>query len=431
MPTQELSVSVERKPGSQVSLRVEAPAGEVDAAIAATLRRLAGRVRIPGFRPGKAPAAMVERAAGWEAVRQDTVDHLVPELYRQALEQSGIEPVADPELAVDALEREQPLTFTATVTVKPQVDLGDYLSLRVPYERTEITDPRVDEAIAEVRRRHADLVDVQRPAQAGDVLRCTLVMRHGEETLSGDDTGERDLELDRDAVIPGVVEGILGLSAGEQRTFEVTLPQDYRREELRGANVTVDISVHAVRERRPPPEDDALAALDGHGTTLAELREHYREALVESAAATDRERHESQVLAAFRDGLRVDIPEVMVDHEIERQLADLEFRISAIGIPFTRYLELSGQTLERLRGERREGATQRVKLDLGLDALVSAEGIEVDEAQVERETRVLAEGRKLDATRRRRLAELARRDLRRRAAAQRLLEIASEEFVPT
>ena len=121
----------------------------------------------------------------------------------------------------------------------------------------------------------------------------------------------------------------------------------------------------------------------------------------------------------------------MVDRDIERQLADLEFRIAAIGIPFDRYLELSGQTVERLRGERREAATLRVKLDLGLDTLVSAEGIEVDEAQVEREARGLAEGRKLDAGRRRRLADLARRDLLRRAAAERLLEIASEEFVPT
>ncbi|TMB90718.1 MAG: trigger factor family protein, partial [Chloroflexi bacterium] len=154
MPTQELSVNVEHKPGSQVSLRVQATAEEVDAAIGAALRRLAGRMRIPGFRPGKAPGAMVERAAGWDVVRQETVDHLVPELYQRALEQSGVEPVADPDLSVEPLQREQPLVFTATVTVKPGVDLGDYLTLRIPYERTEITEERVNDAITEVRRRH-------------------------------------------------------------------------------------------------------------------------------------------------------------------------------------------------------------------------------------------------------------------------------------
>jgi len=431
MPDAELNVTVERKPASLVSLRVESSAPDVDAAINAALRRLAARLRVPGFRPGKAPASMVERTVGWEAVRQETLDHLVPELYERAIEQSGIDAVSDPELSVDPLERGQPLGFTATVTVKPDVELGDYLSLRVPREHTDITEERLDEAIAGVRRRHSELVEVDRPAQAGDVLRCTLAMRHGEETLSGDDTGERDIELDRTMVIPAIVDGVLGLRAGEQRTFEAQLPDDYRREELRGASVTIDISVHAVRERRLPPEDDSLATLDGHGATLAELRAHYRELLEAGAAENDREKHESDTLAAFRDRVRVEIPEVMIEREVERQLADLEYRVNALGLPFDRYLELTGQSIERLRGERHEVAMQRVKLDLALDALAAAEGLEVDEAQVERETRTLAEGRKLDAGRRRRLAELARRDLRRRAAANRLLEIVAEEYVPT
>ena len=248
MPVSELSVDVEHQPGSQVRLRVEAPPDEVDAAIAASLRRLSSRVRVAGFRPGKAPAAMVERMLGWDAVRQETIEHLVPDLYQRALEQTGVEPVADPELDVDTVERDKPLKFTATVTVKPEVELGDYLSLRVPLEHTEITDERVDETIEDVRRRHAELVEVQRPAQVGDVLRCVLVMRRGDEVLSGEDEGERDLELDRESVIPEIVDGIIGLSAGEHRTFEATLPQDYRREELRGATVTIDVDVHAVRE---------------------------------------------------------------------------------------------------------------------------------------------------------------------------------------
>ena len=133
MPATDLSVNVERKPNSLVSLRIEAPAAEVDAAIEAALRRLAARVRLPGFRPGKAPAAMVERAVGWDAIQHEAVDHLVPELYEQALEQQGIEPVGEPELSVDPLERSQPLRFTVTVSVKPEVELGDYLSLRVPF----------------------------------------------------------------------------------------------------------------------------------------------------------------------------------------------------------------------------------------------------------------------------------------------------------
>jgi trigger factor len=432
MPVSELSVDVEHQPGSQVRLRVEAPPDEVDAAIAASLRRLSSRVRVAGFRPGKAPAAIVERMLGWDAVRQETIEHLVPDLYQRALEQTGVEPVADPELDVDTVERDKPLKFTATVTVKPEVDIGDYLSLRVPLEHTEITDERVDETIEDVRRRHAELVEVERPAQVGDVLRCVLVMRRGDEVLSGEDEGERDLELDRETVIPEIVDGIIGLSAGEHRTFEATLPQDYRREELRGATVTIDVDVHAVRERKLPPLDDALAALDGHGSTLAELREHQRETLTNAAAINDRELHEQGALDALRESARVDVPEAMIEREIERQLADLEYRLSAIGIPLDKYLELSGQSVERLRGERRDAAAQRVRLELALDALAAAEGLEVDESQVQREVQRVSEGRKLDAGQRRRLQNIARRDLVRQAAGQRLLEIVGgDDFIPT
>jgi len=429
-----MTVTLERKAASQVALQVEATADEVEAAVQASLRRLAGRVRIPGFRPGKAPAAMVERAVGWETVRHETVDHLVPDLYRRAVDESGVEPVGDPELDLGELERDKPLKFTATVTVKPEVDLRDYLTLRVPVETTEITEESIGQAILEARRRHSELTDVERAAQAGDVIRTTLVMRRGDEVLTGGDGAERELELDREQVIPAIVDGVLGLTAGESRTFETTLPQDYRQEELRGATVTIDVTVHAVRERTLPPEDDSLAVLDGHGPTLEDLREHYRTALAVEAAEQDRERHEGAALEALRDHVRVDVPEAMIEREIDRQIADLEYRLQSLGLPLERYLEMSGQAMVALRAERREAAVSRVRLELALDALAVAEGIEVDEAQVEREARAVAEGRRIDAAQRKRLEDLARRDLRRRAAGQRLLEIVTPEdsgFVTT
>jgi trigger factor len=429
-----MTVTLERKAASQVALQVEATADEVEAAVQASLRRLAGRVRIPGFRPGKAPTAMVERAVGWEAVRHETVDHLVPDLYRRAVDESGVEPVGDPELDLGELERDKPLKFTATVTVKPEVDLRDYLTLRVPTETTEITDETVDQAIQEARKRHSELTDVDRAAQSGDVIRCTLVMRRGNEVLTGGDAEERDLELDREQVIPAIVDGVIGLVAGESRSFDTTLPQDYRQEELRGATVTIDVTVHAVRERTLPPEDDSLAVLDSHGTTLEALREHYRSALTVEAVEADRERHEGAALEALRDYVRVDIPEAMIESEIDRQIADLEYRLGSLGLPLDRYLEMSGESMVKLRADRRETATSRVRLELALDALAVAEGIEVDETQVEREARAVAEGRRVDAAQRKRLEDLARRDLRRRAAGLRLLEIVSPEgsdFVAT
>ena len=422
----DLTVTVEPQPGSRVELTVEAPPAEVDAAVDAALRRLASRVRLPGFRPGKAPAGLVERAVGWDAVREEAVERLLPELYRRALAQSGVEPVDDPQVDLGALERGAPLRFTATVTVKPAVDLGDYAAIRVDEERTEITDERVGETLEEVRRRHAELVEVTRPAQAGDVLRAVLTMRRGEEVLGGAEE-ERDVELDRDRLIAGMVDGMIGMSAGDRRSFPITLPEDYDREDLRGVEVTIDAAVQAVRERALPPLDDALARLDGHGETLEQLREHYRTALTEAAERADAERFEAAVLERLRDTAVVDVPQTMVDREIDRQLREMELRLAGAGLRLDKYMEYTGQTAEQLRGERREAAAMRVKLELVLEALAAAEGLEVDEADVEREEERIAGGRRLNPEQRHSLHHAAHHDLLLRGAAQRAMEIARGE----
>jgi trigger factor len=423
--TPEISVAVERKPGSLVELKVEAPAEELDRALQAAVRRLGNRVRIPGFRPGKAPVAVVERAIGWDALRREAVDELVPALYLRALEQAAIEPIGEPHVHVDTVERGSPVTFTAEVTVAPQVDLGDYGSLRVERKTTTVTDDQVEEALMEVRRRHSELTPVDRPAQGGDVVRSVLVMRRGDETLSNAEGAERDLELDRDRLIPGLVDGIVGLEPGSQRTFPLTLPEDYAQEELRGVTVEVDVRVVDIRERALPELDDELARKDEHGETVDELRAFYRERLEDAAEHEDQDTFENEVLTALRDRVKVDVPEAMVDREIDRQISDMEMRLSGLGMGLERYLEYTGSDMAAFRRERREAAVARVRLELALDALAAAEGIEIDESQVEREVERIVEGRKVTADQRRRLRRISRNDLTRRAAAERALEIAA------
>jgi trigger factor len=426
--TTELSVTAERKPGSLVELRIEAPAAGVETAVTAAIRRLGGRVRIPGFRPGKAPAQIVERVLGWEAIKQEAVDALLPDMYSRALEQEDVDPVGEPEVKLGELERGQPFAFTATVTVLPEVELGEYAQeLRVDEEPTEITDERVDEVIEELRRRHSDLVRVEdRPVQSGDVLRATLTMRRDGEVMGGEQE-ERDVEVDRERLLPGLADALIGLDAGQSHTVEITLPDDYSREEMRGAKVQVEVQVHEIRERHLPPLDDELAKLDEHGSTLDELREHYRGRLVEVAAREDEERYEAAVLQALRDRVDIDVPEVLVEREIDNQLTEMSVQLAQAGLQLDRFLEYSGQNLEQVRGERREGAVQRVKLDLALQALAKAEGVEVDEADVEREEKRVAAGRKLTADQRRRLHRSVHQDLLLRGAAQRAVEIARGE----
>lgn len=419
-----VTVQVTAKPGSQVELRVEAPPQAFEAAIVTALQHIGRRLRIPGFRPGKAPAPVVERTVGWEAVKQEAIEHLVPELYVQALDQEQIDPVGEPEWNLVTIERNEPVVFSATVTVKPTVDLGDYTSLRVPIEPAEVTDEQLDTTIENVRRQYSELVDVERPCQAGDTVRAVLTMRNGDEVLSGGDGEERDLELDRDALLPGLTDGIVGMTAGEERSFPLKLPDDFGREELRGVEVAVTVSIAGVKERVMPPLDDTLAERDGHGTTLDELRQHYRDALVKAAQDQESQRYESAVLEALRDRASVDIPEVMIDQQVDREVRDMEYRLSSMGMQFEKYLEYTKSSIPQFRGERRADAGLRVKMELVLDAIASHESIEVDETAVEQEAKLLTEGRKMDARQRRRAHDLTRTDLRRRAAVNRILEIA-------
>ena len=418
----DLSVFVERRPGWVAELSVEAPPAELDRALDAAGRRLGARLRIPGFRPGKAPAALVERAVGWQALRQEAAQTLIPELYSRALEQAGVDAVGDPTLDLGTVERGQPVTFTARVTVRPEIDLGDYATMRVEERHTEVTEADLDSALEEVRRNLSDLEEVGRPAQAGDVLRCTLVMRRGEEVLSGGE--ERDLELDRDRLVPGLVDALLGLEAGAERSFPLTLPGDYQREELRGVTVEAEAKVVAVRERKLPPLDDELARRDQSGDTVEEMRTHYREMLVATAARADEERYRSDALAALRQRVKVDVPELMVDHQLDRDVSSMQQRLAELGLPFERYLEYIGSTREKFRTERREGAANQVRLELALDALAAAEQLEIDETQVDREVRRLAEGRRFTPDQLRRLRAATREDLLRQAAIERAVDIA-------
>lgn len=421
--TPELSVFVERKPGWIVELTVEAPPEDLDRALGEASKKLGARLRIPGFRPGKAPAGLVERVVGWEALRNAAAEDLIPQLYGRAVEQEELDPVGEPSLTLGTLERGQPVKFSAEVAIRPVVDLGDHLSLRVDQRHTEVTEADVDSAVEGVQRALSDLVEVSRPAQAGDVLRCVLVMRRGEEVLSGGE--ERDLELDREHLITGLVDALIGLEAGAERRFPLTLPADYQQEELRGVTVEAEARIVAVRERALPPLDDELAKREGNGQTVEEMRAHYRGRLTEAAAIDDEEGFHSEVLKALRERVKIDIPAAMLERELDREMASMEMRLAELGLRFDRYLEYTGGSVEKMRQERRPAAADSVRLELALDALARAEQLEVDELQVEREIEKVATGRRVSAADRRRLRTAARADLVRRAAAERAYEIAA------
>jgi len=424
-PAAPLELDLERRPNSEVSLTVTAPPDEVERAVEVAIRQLSPRVRIPGFRPGKAPRPVVERAVGWDAIRQEALDWLLPLTYQRALTDLGLDPVTAPQVDTPQFEPGEPFRFTAVFTVRPDVELGEYRALRVEAPAATVPEADVEAGLQELRQQHAQLTAVEdRPATPADRVVAELTMRRGEEAV-GPPGQAYTLDLDRPDVLPGLAEAVAGHRTGEHFEFPLTLPADYPREELRGAEVRVSAELREVYEKALPALDDNLASIAGRGETLTELRAALRADLEQRAAAVATTEFETTVLDRTLALATVEVPEAMVQMEIERQLRDLEMRLQAAGLSVEQYLQATQQTVEQLRGERRQPATERVTLELVLEAVARAEALTVDDAEVDQAlARIFRPGER-DA--RRRAREPLRREMLRRGATERLLQIARGE----
>ena len=386
-----VKVDTERKPGSQVVLSVEVDADQVSRSIDQAYGRLAPRVRIAGFRPGKAPRPMVEREIGWPTLRQEALDLILPTAYNSALDEAGLDPIDVPRVEVQQFERGQPMKFMATISIKPEITLKDYNDIRVPRPQTEIGDRDVDEAIERLRNRYAELHAVERPVQAGDFLTVdTHIVKSG-AVLIGESQTDAQLEVDKERLIPGLAEGLTGQAQGETRDIRLTLPADYPKKDLAGSDVVFRVTVKSIKERQlPPPEElPQLMAPSETGPnapvrqTLEELRHDISEELQDAASRGDEQRFENDVLKALDERMEVEVPEALIEREVNRRVRELEVRLEEQGLKMERYLQYTNTSLDVLQAEQRPQAVQKVRLELALETVAEREGLTVSDAEVE------------------------------------------------
>src|SRR6202165_1291865 len=312
-PVAGVKVETERKPGSQVILSVEVDADQVLRSIDQAYSRLAPRVRIAGFRPGKAPRPMVEREIGWPALRQEALDVILPTAYNSALDEAALDPIDVPRVEVLQFERGQPMRFTATGSIKPALALKEYKDISVPRPHSEIGDKEVDEALERLRLRFAELHAAERPMQAGDFLTVdTHIVKSG-AVLIGESETDAQLEVDKERLITGLAEGLIGQAIGETRDIALTLPADYPKKDLAGQNVAFRITLKSIKERRLPPLDDELAKQVGRGQTFDELRQEVHDELQEAAHQADEARFENNVLKALDERMEAEGPEALIE----------------------------------------------------------------------------------------------------------------------
>ena len=383
-----VTVSKRPEPGSKMVLEIEVPPAEVDRHFATAYRHVAERTKVPGFRPGKAPRTVIDRFVGRASVMAEVIDHLVSDAYDAALNQTDVIPVDHPEVDIDpnAVVEGQTVTFTATVPVRPEVELGSYTDYPFGLEVPEVTDEQVDQVIEELREQQATLRPVDgRAAQNGDIASVKFVGSIDGTPFEGGSADQLPLVIGENRMIPGWEDHLVGLEIGGTAQFDITFPEDYRVEELRGKEAHFDVELLDLREKILPEVTDDFAKSVGDVQTVDELRTEIRDAMEKRADAEARHMFGDRIIDYAVSNATVELPEVMVTNEVEIMRDELRSRLAQQRIGLDQYLALAKQTPEELTAELREPATRRVKTLLVLSAVAEKEGVDATDEEIQAE----------------------------------------------
>lgn len=386
-----MKVSTEERADRQAVIQVEVEPAELEQALEQAYRRLVRQVNIPGFRPGKAPRYIVERRLGKAVMIDEAARDLVPKLTGDAIEEAKLDVIAEPQIDITALE---PLTFTATVPLRPIVTLGDYRAVRVESRVVDVTDAQIDEAIDRLRQQRGEWVapEPPRPAQDGDQVTIDLASSVDGEPLEETQKGLPAVLGEATGLLPELQAAIRGLSAGDTIQTTVTYPEEHGEERVAGKVVTFDITVHDIKERVLPPLDEAFVASVSDLDTVEALRERMRSNLETQARDQARQAVTQAVIDLVTDQATVEMPPVLVDNQVERQLDDRRQVFERQGLSWRRLLELTNRTEEQVQEDERPLAERRVRSSLTLLEVAKAENITVGQAEIDQETDRLLEG---------------------------------------
>jgi trigger factor len=376
-----VKTNVTELPESRVRVEAQVPADEVERRIQQAARELGRQMRIDGFRKGKVPPAVVLRRLGREAVLDEALRSSLGGWYIEAIDEAGIATVGDPDLDVKEMPGEgQPLSFSIEIGVRPKATLGEYKGLEVGKREPQVGDEAIDEELAKLRDRFATLETAERPAESGDHVVMDYVGSIDGEPFEGGEGRDQLLELGSGRLIPGFEEQLTGASAGEERTVEVTFPEDYGPHG--GKDASFAVTVKEVKVKQLPELGDEFAETAAGFDTLEELREDVGSRLKEADERAIEREFEEAVLSAAVDVAKVDPPDRLVHaraHELlERMMTALERQ----GISKDAYLRITGKDEEQLAHEAEPEAAQALKREAVLAAIVEAEGIEPSDEEL-------------------------------------------------
>ncbi len=419
-----MKVTVEKLPTSEAVLNVDLTWDEVEKASERAYRKLVQQVDIQGFRRGKAPRSLVERRLGKEYIYQEGLDDLISETYREAIKEHDLTPLSQPELDAPMFEMGQPYHFSLKVPILTPVELGDYRALSFESEDVVVTSEEVEKELEALRNQQASWKEVEREARIGDRVTVDLKLTVEERTISDLKDNPFELTDERHGLFTGMDEQIVGMRAGESKSFTTTIPADYSNEELAGKEAHYEVTLQRVEEKELPELDDAFAARVSDYETLEDLRKAISDSIQERKERQSRQELRDKVLDAVIEGAKITLHPVLVQEEAEDMLHELSHLLEGQHMSIDQYLMLMRKSREEYLKELEPEAEKRVKRQLVLDEVARQEQIEVSPEEVEGVYRMYAQaGQNLPRSEGQIRALIVA--LRREKALSRLVELAT------
>ncbi|MBR5799043.1 MAG: trigger factor [Lachnospiraceae bacterium] len=392
-----MSVQVEKLEKNMAKLTIEVPAEELDKAIEAAYQKNKGSISVPGFRKGKVPRQMIERMYGKEIFFEDAANALIPEAYEKALEECGEDIVSSPSIDVVQIEAGKPFIFTAEVALKPEVKLGTYKGVEVDKVEVTVSDEEVDAEINRERERNARNIEVtDRAVKDGDMTVIDFEGFVDGVAFEGGKGENYPLTIGSGAFIPGFEEQLVGAEIGAEVEVNVTFPEEYHAEDLKGKAAVFKCTVKEIKEKELPELDDEFAAEVSEFDTLAEYKADVKVKLEEGKAKEAKDAKEAAVIEAIVKEAEMDIPEAMIATQQRQMVDEFAQRMQMQGLTMEQYFQFTGASYEQMIAQVKPQAEKRIQSRLVLEAIAKAENIEVTDADLEDELKVMAEAYQME-----------------------------------
>ena len=396
-----MKVELIKQEGTKVSFKLIVDNEKFESAIVKAYNKNKGKYNIPGFRKGKAPRKVIETHYGKGVFYSDAIDIVFPEVYPAAIDELKIDPIDMPSIDVEEISKDNGLVLLVDVEVKPEFQLGDYKGVEVEKVDETVNEDVVNAKLDEMREKGSRLVSVEREIANGDTANIDFEGFDGDVAFEGGKGENYDLVIGSGSFIPGFEDQLVGKKAGEEVEVNVTFPEEYHAENLAGKPVVFKVKVNDVKVKELPELNDEFAADTTEFNTLEELRADVRAKAEADAKEAAKNELRNRVIEKVVANTEVEVPEAMIKHEIENQMMELNYQLQYQGFGMEQFLQMTGKTMEEFKSEfaasRREEAVRNVKTSLVIEAIAKAEGVEVNEEEVNAEVQKMADAYKMTA----------------------------------